>query len=217
MSHTIDFEPDKSKRGDVMYAIIFKYSIPGMYLRAGVDEVGRGPLAGPVVTAAVILSPDDPMWGQYRDSKKVSEMKRIRIYHHIRKHAIAYSTAFATVEEIDRLNILHATMLAMRRAVDGLNVRPSTVLVDGNRVPDMAYPVEAVIGGDDSVQEIAAASIVAKVVRDRLMQRLHYQYPVYQFGKHKGYGTREHLEALQTHGPCPWHRRSFRPVSEASV
>jgi len=184
---------------------------------AGVDEVGRGPLAGPVVTAAVILSPDDSMLGQYRDSKKVSEKRRIRIYHHLRKAAVAYSIGYATVSEIDSLNILHATMLAMCRAVDGLRVKPSKVLVDGNRVPDMAYPVEAVIGGDDTVQQIAAASIVAKVVRDRLMQRLHYQYPVYQFGKHKGYGTREHLEALQTHGPCPWHRRSFRPVSEASV
>jgi len=183
---------------------------------AGVDEVGRGPLAGPVVTAAVILSPEDPMLGQYRDSKKVSEKKRVRIYHHIRNYAVAYSIGYATVTEIDHLNILHATMLAMRRAVDGLNVKPSRVLVDGNRVPDMAYPVKAIVGGDDLVQQIAAASIVAKVVRDRFMQRLHYQYPAYQFGKHKGYGTREHLEALQIHGPCLWHRRSFRPVSEAS-
>jgi len=148
---------------------------------AGVDEVGRGPLAGPVVTAAVILLPDDPLLGQYRDSKKVSEKKRTRIYHHLRKHALAYSIGYATVAEIDRLNILHATMLAMRRAVDGLTVKPSKVLVDGNRVPDMACPAEAVVGGDDSVQEIAAASIVAKVVRDRLMQRLGHVCPVYCF------------------------------------
>jgi len=184
-----------------------------MLMLAGVDEVGRGPLAGPVVTAAVILSPDDPMWGQYRDSKRVAEKKRIRLYHHIRKHAVAYSMGHATVAEIDRLNILHATMLAMRRAVDGLTVKPSNVLVDGNRVPDMAYPVEAVVGGDDSVQEIAAASIVAKVVRDRLMQRLGHVFPVYGFAAHKGYGTKIHLEALRDHGPCEWHRKSFAPVA----
>jgi len=180
---------------------------------AGVDEVGRGPLAGPVVTAAVILSPDDPMWGQYRDSKKISEKKRIRFYHHIRKHAVAYSIGHATVVEIDHINILHATMLAMRRAVDGLTIKPSNVLVDGNRVPDMACPVEAVIGGDDSVQEIAAASIVAKVVRDRLMRKIGAKFPVYGFAAHKGYGTKVHLEALRDHGPCEWHRQSFAPVS----
>jgi len=182
-------------------------------LLAGVDEVGRGPLAGPVVTTAVILSPDDPMWGQYRDSKKVSEKKRIRFYHHIRKHAVAYSIGYATVEEIDHLNILHATMLAMRRAVDGLIVKPSNVLVDGNRIPDMTCPVEAIVGGDDSVQEIAAASIVAKVVRDRFMQRLGHVFPVYGFAAHKGYGTKIHLEALRDHGPCEWHRKSFAPVA----
>ncbi len=182
---------------------------------AGVDEVGRGPLAGPVVTAAVILSPDDPMWGQYRDSKKISEKKRIRFYHHIRKHAVAYSIGHATVEEIDSLNILHATMLAMRRAVDGLTVKPSSVLVDGNRTPDMAYPVEAVIGGDNSVQEIAAASIVAKVVRDRFMRRLGHVFPVYGFAAHKGYGTKVHLEALKDYGPCEWHRKSFAPVARS--
>jgi len=182
---------------------------------AGVDEVGRGPLAGPVVTAAVILSPDDPMWGQYRDSKKVSGKKRVRIYHYLREHAVAYSIGYATVEEIDRLNILHAAMLAMRRAVDGLRVKPSNVLVDGNRAPDMAYPVEAVIGGDDSVQEIAAASIVAKVVRDRFMRRLDHHFPQYGFAAHKGYGTSVHLEALGRHGPCIWHRKSFSPVARS--
>jgi ribonuclease HII len=183
---------------------------------AGVDEVGRGPLAGPVVTAAVILSPDDPFLGQYRDSKKVSEKKRLRIYHHIRKHAVAYAVAQASVEEIDQLNILHATMFAMRRAVDGLNVKPTEVVVDGNRCPEVPYPVSAVIGGDDKVQEIAAASIMAKVVRDRLMRFMDYRYPAYQFAKHKGYGTGDHMNALREHGPCEYHRNSFAPVRKAA-
>lgn len=187
-----------------------------LVLLAGVDEVGRGPLAGPVVTAAVILSPDDPMLGQYRDSKMVSEKKRIRLYYHIRKYAVACSVAQASVEEIDRLNILHATMFAMRRAVDGLHIRPSEVVVDGNRCPEMSLPVSAVIGGDDKVQEIAAASIIAKVVRDRLMRYLDYRYPVYEFYKHKGYGTKVHMDALREHGPCDQHRQSFAPVRAAA-
>jgi len=181
---------------------------------AGVDEVGRGPLAGPVVTAAVILSPHDPMFGSYRDSKRVSEKKRLKQYHHIRKHARAYAVAQASTEDIEQLNILHATMLAMRRCVDGLPIKPSEVVVDGNRVPDMAYPVSAVVGGDDSVQEIAAASIVAKVVRDRLMRYFDYQYPQYHFAKHKGYGTKVHMDALKTYGPCPIHRMDFAPVKK---
>jgi len=183
---------------------------------AGVDEVGRGPLAGPVVTAAVILSPNDPLLGQYRDSKKVSEKKRIRLYHHIRKHAVAYAVAQANVEEIDRLNILHATMFAMRRAVDGLDITPSEVVVDGNRCPDVSIPVSAVIGGDDKVQEIAAASIMAKVVRDRLMRYIDCRFPVYQFSKHKGYGTKLHMDALRKFGPCIHHRHSFAPVRAAA-
>jgi len=181
---------------------------------AGVDEVGRGPLAGPVVTAAVILSPDDPYLGQYRDSKKVAEKKRLKLYHHIRKYAVAYSVSMATLDEIDQLNILHATMLSMRRSVQSLAVTPSKVLVDGNRVPDLAVPAEAIIGGDDSVQQIAAASIVAKVIRDRLMMAYDVQYPGYQFARHKGYGTKLHMEALQTLGPCPIHRKSFAPVAK---
>lgn len=181
---------------------------------AGVDEVGRGPLAGPVVTAAVILSPDDPMMGKYRDSKRVSEKKRIKQYHHIRKHAVAYAVAQGTTEDIERLNILHATMLAMRRSVEGLPIAPSEVVVDGNRVPNMAYPVSAVIGGDDLIQEIAAASIIAKVVRDRLMRYLDYKYPEYQFAKHKGYGTKVHMDALREYGPCPIHRMAFAPVKK---
>jgi len=181
---------------------------------AGVDEVGRGPLAGPVVTAAVILSPDDPYLGQYRDSKRVSKKKRQRLYHHIRKHAVAYSVSMATVEEIDQLNILHATMLSMRRSVEGLAVCPVRVLVDGNRIPDMSVAAEAIVGGDDKVQEIAAASILAKVVRDRLMGMLDARFPAYQFAKHKGYGTKIHMDALREYGPCPIHRRSFAPVAK---
>ncbi len=184
-------------------------------LLAGVDEVGRGPLAGPVVTAAVILSPDDPYLGQYRDSKKVAEKKRLKLYHHIRQYAVAYSVAQASVEEIDSLNILHATMFAMRRAVDGLSVQPSEVVVDGNRCPEMPVPVSAVVGGDDKVQEIAAASIMAKVVRDRLMRYLDYRHPVYAFSRHKGYGTKVHMDALREYGPCEVHRHSFAPVIAA--
>ncbi len=182
---------------------------------AGVDEVGRGPLAGPVVTAAVILRDDDPMLGQYRDSKRVSEKKRLRIYHHIRQHAVSYAVAQANLQEIEHLNILHATMLSMRRCVEGLSVQPQQVLVDGNRTPDLALPVRAIIGGDDTVQAIAAASIVAKVVRDRLMRYLDFQYPGYQFAKHKGYGTAAHMQALRTLGPCPIHRMGFAPVIKA--
>ncbi len=182
---------------------------------AGVDEVGRGPLAGPVVTAAVILSPDDIYLGKYRDSKKVPEKKRLKLYHHIRNNAVAYSVSMASVEEVDHLNILHATMLSMRRSVEGLEITPSKVLVDGNRVPDLALPAEAIIGGDDSVQEIAAASIVAKVVRDRLMVMLDKKFPAYQFARHKGYGTKVHMDALREYGPCPIHRKSFAPVASA--
>jgi ribonuclease HII len=183
---------------------------------AGVDEVGRGPLAGPVVTAAVILSPNDPMLGQYRDSKRVSEKKRLKQYHHIRRHAISYAVAQANLDEIEQLNILHATMLSMRRCVEALTIQPTEVLVDGNRVPDMPYHVQAIIGGDDSVQEIAAASIVAKVVRDRLMRYLDYQYPNYHFAQHKGYGTKVHMAALREFGPCPVHRMGFAPVAKAA-
>jgi len=180
---------------------------------AGVDEVGRGPLAGPVVTAAVILSPDDPYLGKYRDSKKVAEKKRLKLYHHIRRHAVAYSVSMATIDEIDRLNILHATMLSMRRSVEGLAIMPARVQVDGNRIPDLAVPAEAIIGGDDSVQEIAAASIVAKVVRDRMMAMFDTQFPGYHFSRHKGYGTKIHMDALHELGPCPIHRKSFAPVA----
>ncbi len=184
-------------------------------LIAGVDEVGRGPLAGPVVTAAVILSPDDPYLGQYRDSKKVSEKKRLKLYYHIKKYAVSYAVAQASLEEIDELNILHATMKAMRKAVLGLHIQPSSIEVDGNRVPDnMPAPTTAIIGGDDSVQHIAAASIMAKVVRDRLMRAYDHQYPQYHFAKHKGYGTKVHMDALKQYGVCPIHRKTFAPIAK---
>jgi len=184
---------------------------------AGVDEVGRGPLAGPVVTAAVILSPDDPYLGQYRDSKKLAEKKRLKFYRHLRTHAVAYAVSMASVQEIDRLNILHATMLSMRRSVDALSVKPTRVLVDGNRLPKLSVPAEAIIGGDATVQEIAAASIIAKVVRDRMMRFIHAKFPVYGFAGHKGYGTPDHLNALREHGPCIWHRTSFAPVARSML
>ncbi|MDQ6962781.1 MAG: ribonuclease HII [Mariprofundaceae bacterium] len=181
-------------------------------LVCGVDEVGRGPLAGPVVCAAVVLAEDDPMLGQYRDSKKVSEKKRLRMYHHLRQHAKAYKIASASVQEIDQLNILEATMLAMRRAVLALNLPLDEVLIDGNRCPSLPYASRSIIGGDDLEQSIAAASIIAKVVRDRYMHYLDSLYPQYAFARHKGYGTVQHLAALKQWGSCPVHRQSFKPV-----
>jgi len=182
---------------------------------AGVDEVGRGPLAGPVVAAAVVLAEADPMLGEYRDSKRLSARKRQRLYHHLKRHARAVSIAQASVEEIGRLNILQATMLAMHRAVTGLPQMPALALVDGNCAPELPCPVETVIGGDDSRPEIAAASIVAKVVRDRLMGLLDARWPAYGFAAHKGYGTAAHLAALREHGACPAHRSGFAPVARA--
>lgn len=179
---------------------------------AGVDEVGRGPLAGPVVAAAVMLHADDPMLGRYRDSKKLSAARRLRLYHHLRCHAAARAVAFATVEEIDRFNILQATLLAMQRAVEQLPVTPHRVMIDGNTMPRLVLPAETVVGGDDSVQQIAAASILAKEVRDRLMRRLHHYFPGYDLHRHKGYPTRDHLNALAQLGVSPVHRRSFGPV-----
>lgn len=182
---------------------------------AGVDEVGRGPLAGPVVTAAVILSPQDPMLGQYRDSKRVSEKKRIKLYYHLRQYAVSYSVAQANLAEIEQLNILHATMGAMKKAATALHIKPTTIMVDGNHVPEgMPAPTTAVIGGDDRVQEIAAASIIAKVVRDRLMSMYDVKYPAYQFAKHKGYGTKVHMNALKEYGVCPIHRKTFAPIAK---
>lgn len=178
---------------------------------AGVDEVGRGPLCGPVVTAAVILDPARPILG-LNDSKKLSEARRERLFDEIRDKALAWNIGRAEVEEIDRLNILQATFLAMQRAVAGLAVRPGMALIDGNRCPKLDVPCAPVIGGDARVPAIAAASILAKVSRDREMVELDLRYPGYGLAGHKGYPTPAHLEALRHLGPTPIHRRSFAPV-----
>ena len=183
-------------------------------LIAGVDEAGRGPLAGPVVAAAVILHPERPITG-LNDSKQLSEARRIVLAGEIRERACCWAIASADVSEIDRINILQASLLAMQRAVQQLNPAPDKALIDGNRCPVLACPSEAIVRGDATVPAISAASILAKVERDRLMQQLHEQYPQYAFGQHKGYPTRLHCSLLQQHGPCPQHRRSFRPVMQA--
>ena len=180
-------------------------------LMAGVDEAGRGPLAGPVVAAAVILDELQPIRG-LNDSKKLSARTRDRLFDEIRAKALCCCIAEASVEEIDRLNILQATLLAMRRAVDGLRLRPHRVLVDGNRLPVLPMPAEAIVQGDAKVQAISAASILAKVHRDRLCVALHECHPQYGFDGHKGYPTAAHLAALREHGACEAHRRSFAPV-----
>lgn len=180
-------------------------------LVAGVDEVGRGPLCGPVVTAAVILDPSRPILG-LNDSKKLSQARREALFDEICEKALAWCIGRAEVEEIDTLNILHATMLAMQRAVEGLSVLPRLALIDGNRCPKLAVPSAPVVQGDGKVPAIAAASILAKVSRDREMQSLDLDYPGYGFAAHKGYATAEHLEALYRLGPTPIHRRSFAPV-----
>ena len=185
-------------------------------LTAGVDEAGRGPLAGPVVAAAVVLDDLQPIKG-LADSKTLSPRRRERLYDEIRAKALCCCVAEASVEEIDRLNILQATLLAMQRAVDGLRLRPQHVLVDGNRVPVLRVPVQAIVKGDARVQAISAASIVAKVHRDRLCVQLHERYPQYGFAAHKGYPTTEHLQALRQHGACEQHRRSFAPVRSVLV
>ena len=183
---------------------------PGLV--CGIDEAGRGPLAGPVVAAAVILDPVRPIVG-LNDSKKLSEKKREALALLIRKHAIAWAVAEASVEEIDRLNILQATFLAMQRAVAGLAVLPTSAMVDGNRCPKLAMPVEALVKGDGKIASIAAASILAKTVRDGGMLALHAQYPMYGFDRHMGYPTAAHCAALAEHGASPVHRRSFGPVA----
>lgn len=180
-------------------------------LVAGVDEVGRGPLCGPVVTAAVILDPARPILG-LNDSKKLTEARRERLFDEIRDKALAWCIGRAEVEEIDRLNILQATFLAMQRAVAGLAVRPGMALIDGNRCPQLDVPCAPVVGGDARVPAIAAASILAKVSRDREMVELDLRYPGYGIAGHKGYPTPAHLEALARLGPTPIHRRSFAPV-----
>lgn len=182
-------------------------------LVAGVDEAGRGPLAGPVVAAAVILDELRPIHG-LADSKKLSARRREALFDEIRAKALCCSIAQASVEEIDELNILQATLLAMRRAVLGLRLPPKLVLVDGNRLPVLDIRAEAIVKGDDKVPAISAASILAKVTRDRWCLEYHQQFSQYGFDQHKGYGTADHLAALRLHGPCPQHRRTFRPVTD---
>ena len=189
-------------------------------LVAGVDEAGRGPLAGPVVAAAVILDPKKPIDG-LADSKKLSESRRDVLAEEIKGRALAWSVACADRAEIDQINILAATMLAMRRAILGLSVMPTGVLVDGNRLPDLQFDDrllegEAVVGGDDKVAAISAASIIAKTTRDKAMIEMDTAFPGYGFARHKGYGTRAHLEALRKLGPCDEHRRSFAPVKDVA-
>ena len=178
---------------------------------AGVDEVGRGPLAGPVIAAAVILDGNRRIEG-LRDSKELSARKRVVLAEAIRRHALAWSLGRAEPAEIDHLNILQASLLAMQRAVAGLAIQPTSVLVDGNQRPLLDYPVQAVVGGDRLIPAISAASILAKVCRDAEMEEIEAQYPGYGFAQHKGYPTAAHLRALELLGPCPLHRRSFAPV-----
>ena len=190
--------------------VALPWDVPGLV--AGVDEAGRGPLAGPVVAAAVILDDLKPISG-LADSKTLSPRQRERLSAEIHARALCFSVAQASVEEIDQLNILQATLLAMRRAVMGLRLKPHKVLVDGNRLPTLDIVAEAVVQGDRKVPAISAASILAKVARDRWCLEIDAEYPAYGFAAHKGYGTAQHLLALQTHGATPWHRRSFSPVA----
>ena len=181
-------------------------------LVAGVDEAGRGPLAGPVVAAAVILDDRKPIAG-LADSKKLTALRREKLFDEILAKALCCSIAEASVEEIERLNILQATMLAMQRAVEGLRLKPGHVLVDGNRLPTLGMTSEAIVKGDATVPAISAASILAKVTRDRWCAQVDVDYPQYGFAGHKGYGTAAHLQALQDHGACPLHRKTFAPVT----
>ena len=188
-----------------------QFIYPNADLIAGVDEVGRGPLVGAVVTAAVILDPNNPIEG-LGDSKKLSEKKRLLLAQEIKQKALAWSLGRAEPAEIDDLNILHATMLAMQRAIKSLKIRPHFVLVDGNRIPDLDIPAQAIVKGDSLVPEISAASILAKVARDAEMLALDKQFPQYAFAQHKGYPTKLHLQKLAEFGVLPQHRRSFAPV-----
>ncbi|WP_276324924.1 ribonuclease HII [Photobacterium halotolerans] len=198
MKHMMQYEP-------------FVY--PNARLIAGVDEVGRGPLVGAVVTAAVILDPANPIVG-LADSKKLSEKKRLALFDEIQEKALSWSLGRCEPEEIDELNILQATMVAMQRAVAGLSVQPDYVLIDGNRVPSLPVPSLAVVKGDMRVAEISAASILAKVTRDREMQALDALFPAYGFAQHKGYPTKAHFAALEKYGAIDQHRKSFKPVRE---
>lgn len=190
------------------WALERDYQQQGYGVICGVDEAGRGPLAGPVCAAAVIL-PDGLLLPGLDDSKKVPAKRREALYDEIVSQAVAWSVAFATEQEIDEINILQATFLAMRRALDSLTVRPELALVDGNRAADFGLPVQTIVGGDGKSANIAAASILAKVTRDRYMIEQDARYPEYGFAVHKGYGTRRHYDALREFGPCPIHRQSF--------
>jgi ribonuclease HII len=202
----------RSKRLSKPEQVSLAWDTPG--LLAGVDEAGRGPLAGPVVAAAVILDELKPIKG-LADSKKLTAKIRDRLFDEIRAKALCFAIAEASVEEIDTLNILQATMLAMQRAVEALRLKPTLVYVDGNRLPILDVRGEAIVKGDEKVQEISAASILAKVHRDRMCEEMHRQYPDYGFDAHKGYGTAVHLKALQTLGATPFHRKTFAPVTQA--
>ncbi|MCS5711167.1 ribonuclease HII [Candidatus Berkiella aquae] len=182
-----------------------------MTIIAGVDEVGRGPLAGPVLAAAVILNNRKPIEG-LRDSKKLTDKKREELAHLIKQQARCWAIGIASVPEIDSVNILNASLLAMKRAIENLSLTPKLALIDGNRCPNLIIKSEAIIGGDDLIAEISAASIIAKVARDKIMSYFDKSYPDFGFGQHKGYGTQKHLLALQKHGVTPLHRKSFAPV-----
>ena len=201
----------RSRKFSVPEQLGLSWFAPG--LLAGVDEAGRGPLAGPVVAAAVILDDEQPIRG-LADSKVLSEKRREFLFDEIRAKALCCCIAEASVEEIDTLNILQATLLAMRRAVEGLRLPPAKVLVDGNRLPVLRVPAEAIVKGDAKVPAISAASILAKVSRDRQCVAMHERHPQYGFATHKGYPTAEHLAALREHGVCVWHRVSFGPVRD---
>ena len=193
---------------------MIEFEYPHTHLVAGVDEVGRGPLVGAVVTAAVILDPSRPIEG-LNDSKKLSEKRRLALFDEIKEKALCWSLGRAEPHEIDELNILHATMLAMQRAVAGLSIVPEYVLIDGNRCPALPMPSMAVVKGDSKVAEISAASILAKVTRDAEMAELDTVFPQYGFAQHKGYPTAFHLEKLAQYGATEHHRRSFAPVKRA--
>lgn len=199
------------RRQSVATQAALMWDVPGLV--AGVDEAGRGPLAGPVVAAAVILDDLNPIKG-LADSKILTALRREKLFDEIRAKALCCSVAEASVEEIERLNILQATMLAMRRAVEGLRLKPKMVLVDGNRLPVLDMRAEAIVKGDATVPAISAASILAKVHRDRWCAEYDLQFPQYGFAQHKGYGTAQHLAALREFGACPQHRKTFRPVTE---
>ena len=202
----------QSKKSSTLKQAHLNWTAAG--LMAGVDEAGRGPLAGPVVAAAVILDELQPIAG-LNDSKKLSAKRREQLFDEIRARSLCFCIAQASAQEIDQLNILQATLLAMKRAVEGLRLPPKTVLVDGNRLPNLAMRAEAIVQGDALVPAISAASILAKVHRDRLCAVMHEQYPVYGFDRHKGYGSALHLAALQAHGPADCHRMTFAPVARS--